>query len=493
MSAIYVFVGVVLLLITPHLWAQEWPENTSSESDDFYELGLDSTLADDYGWLSAINYSGYLKNETAYRFREPRSITKIRNIIYLDAQSDLGEQASMHFAGWAYYDLAYDIFNYETIAARLERNEGEPLQFIVNLPQEKDSPVADIRELYLDYYADNWDIRLGKQYILWGVLEGVRIVDEMNPMDFRELILLDLLDYRIPLWSAKLDYYSPVGDVQFVFIPDLRFHKPAPRGSEWQLQEESPGTRYPEDWNVYNSEYGARWSFNAFDTELSLSYFYTWDDFPVLFRTIRVDGTSDPVFFPTYTRISMYGATAVRQVGATILKAELAYVEDKFFGLSNTADQNNDGYVDTNGVAQKNHIRWGAAVDFVMMSWDVAAGISQWIILDYEETLIQEEVDTSVSAFVRKEFPQYSMVAQMLFLYLIDLEETYIKPKATFQITNNFQFAFGADLLEGSQSDFGSSSALVQGQQFDVSVQQAQFLGNFYDNDRVFVEFKYSF
>ncbi len=483
------------MLILPVLTgAQEWNEASSATDDEFYDLAIQSDSSEEgWDWLSGINYSGYLKNETAYRIREPRSITKIRNIVYLNLQTDLGESAAVNFTSWAYYDLAYDIFNYETIAARLERNEGEPLQFIVNLPQEKDSPVADIRELYLDYYASSWDLRLGKQYIIWGVLEGVRVVDEINPMNFRELILLDLLDYRMALWSAKLDYYSPLGDLQFVIIPELQFHKPAPKGSEWQLQEESPGTRYPESWNLYNTEYGARWSFDLFNTEFTLSYFYTWDDFPVLFRTIRVDGTVDPVFNPAYTRISMYGGTAVRQIGDVVFKAEFAYVEDKYFGLSNTADKNGDGFVDTSGVTQRDHIRWGAGIEYVLASWDVANGIAQWVILDYDETIIQDEVDTSLSVFIRREFPQYSMVVQMLYLHLVDLKETYIKPKAIFQITNNFQFAVGADFLEGSTSDFGSSSGLVQGQQFDVNIQRAQFLGNFYDNDRVFVEFKYSF
>ena len=174
-----------------------------------------------FGVWSKVKLNGYFKNETAYRVREPRSITKIRNIAYLDAEYPYNNFLDIKFSGWAYYDLAYDLFNYETIAARLERNSEEPIAFVENLAQEKDSPVAAIRELYLDMALETMDIRLGKQYITWGVLEGVMIVDEVNPMDFRELILPDLIDYRIPLWSGKLDYYTDLGSLQLIVIPDL--------------------------------------------------------------------------------------------------------------------------------------------------------------------------------------------------------------------------------------------------------------------------------
>lgn len=451
------------------------------------EQGVD--VRDQDLW-SKLQVSGYLKNETAYRIREPRSVTKLRNIAYLNAKYPVAQGLNFNFSGWAYYDHAYDLFNYETIAARLERNSDEPLAFIENLPQEKDSSVAAVREFYFDIGSKNWDARIGKQYIIWGVLEGVRVVDEMNPMDFRELILPDLLDYRISLWSTKVDYYTSYGDFEFVWIPELRFNKPAPPGSEWELLQEVPGTRRPESWRWENSEVGLRLSKDIADTEMTFSYFYTWDDFPVVFRTVQIGGNA-PEFYPTYTRLSIYGLTAVRQMGSYILKGELAYVKDKFFGRRNTADADGDGYVDSSGEAQKDHIRWGAGVDFVLFGWDMAVGGMQWVILDYEPGLIQRRHDTSFNMFVRREFPEYSMTVQALWIYLYQLNETYLKPKVMFQITNRFQVAVGLDIFDGARSDFGQST--IGQQVFDVSIQRAQFVGNFHDNDRVFLEFKYSF
>ena len=49
------------------------------------------------GFLENWTFNGYLKNETAYRYREPRSITKIRNILSLGGQYTASSSISATF------------------------------------------------------------------------------------------------------------------------------------------------------------------------------------------------------------------------------------------------------------------------------------------------------------------------------------------------------------------------------------------------------------
>jgi len=445
-----------------------------------------------------FNLTGYLKNETAFRYLEPRAFTKIRNIAYLRGRYAINDMAEITAAGWGYYDLAYDLFDYDTITARAERDRIQPLNFIENLSSRKDSGVIDLREFYLDLYLENVDLRLGRQFIIWGVMTGVRIVDELNPMDFRELILPDLLDYRVPLWSTRANIYLGDNEFQLVWIPDIQFHRPAPEGSEWELLQEVPGTVFPNSFTVANSEYGIRWSGTRFNTELTLSYFYTWDDFPVIFRhvpiePVAVDGVvAEPEFFPRYTRIHMYGATMQRQVGGQILKGEFAFVKDKYFGLG-TIDRDNDGILDNQGELQRDHIRWALGLDFNMWKTDISPGITQWIILNYDPAIIQGEYDTAFNLFVRKELPQYKATLQMLLIRMVTLGELYVKPKVTFNVTDLFQVSAGLDLFYGQQTQVGV--AAKNGKAVDILEieQRFQFLGNFQGNKRLFLEFKYSF
>lgn len=444
---------------------------------------------------SELNLSGYLKNETAYRFREPRSFTKIRNIVFLDINYPFNANVEFTASGWAYYDLVYDLFDYDVITARAERDRKQPLNFIEGLDEEKDSPQAAMRELYLDLFLGDFDIRVGKQFVIWGVMTGVRVVDEINPMDFRELILLDLLDYRRPLWTLKVDYFGENNSYELLVIPDLKFHKPAPKGSEWELLQNVPGTKNPNSWTLENTEVGFKVSRTIWDTELSLSYFYTWDDFPVIFRKVSVNNTSqrDPEFFPTYTRIKMYGLTFQRPFFGQIIKGEFAFVQDKYFGISNDVDRNRDGFVDHRGELRKDHIRWGLGLDFNIWKTDISPGIVQWIILDYQPEIIQDEYDTSFNIFIRKELPQHSAVFELLGIWPINMSEFYMKPKVTFNITEQFQLTTGMDLFWGDPSQQG---VFVRGGRATdiVDIQQRfRFFGNFDQNDRVFVEFKYSF
>jgi hypothetical protein len=453
----------------------------------------ETTQGDDrHSFLSDIQLSGYLKNETAFRYREPRSITKIRNVAYLNAKYPYSSHLKFNFSGWAYYDLAYNLFDYDTIAARFHRDASQPLAFLVTLPREKDAVGADIRELYADMFFGDLDIRLGKQFVVWGVLEGVRIVDEVNPQDFRELILPDLLDYRIPQWMAKIDYYRPEASYQLIWNPDMTFHKPAPPGSEWELLQEVPGTRYPKTFDYKNSDIGFKVSTTIRDTEMTFSYLYTWDPFPTIFRQVLIDQSIDPVFLPTYTRISMYGATFVKQLDSSILKGELAYVTGKYFAVFN-ADENHDGWLDKNGEFQRDHIRWGLGMDYNWLGADISPSIVQWIILDYDQAIIQDQFDTGLNLFVRKEFPESSSIFTLLAIYLVNLDEVYLKPKWAFRITDHFQIATGVDLFFGNGSQFGVSGVLDAAGNVTVPEQRSQFLGNFHDNDRIFLEFKYSF
>jgi hypothetical protein len=291
---------------------------------------------------------------------------------------------------------------------------------------------------------------------------------------------------------AKLDYYRPEASYQFLWIPDIRFHKPAPPGSEWELLQEVPGTRYPQSFNYKNSEFGYKVNTNLWDTELAFSYFYTWDDFPVIFRHALIDQSIDPQFFPTYTRLSMYGATFVKQLSSYILKGELAYVTGKYFAVAN-ADENHDGWLDKNGEFQRDHIRWGLGMDFNWQGADISPSIVQWIIFNYDPVIIQDQFDTGINLFIRKEYPDSSTIFSLLAIYLINLEEVYLKPKWTFRITDHFQIGAGADMFFGRSSQFGVSGVLDSLGNVVVPEQRSQFIGNFHDNDRVFLEFKYAF
>ena len=118
------------------------------------------------------------------------------------------------------------------------------------------------------------DFRLGKQIIRWGIVEGWRILDEVNPLDFKEHILRDVADRYIPLWMAKGDYYVGPLTIEGLWIPDIRGHEPAPLRSEWSQFQKLPDLqKVPR--NIKNSEGGVRVSGMVKGYEFALAYFLT--------------------------------------------------------------------------------------------------------------------------------------------------------------------------------------------------------------------------
>ena len=46
-----------------------------------------------------------------------------------------------------------------------------------------DRTFIELREAYLDYAGTGWDLRAGRQIIIWGVADGIRITDIISPME----------------------------------------------------------------------------------------------------------------------------------------------------------------------------------------------------------------------------------------------------------------------------------------------------------------------
>lgn len=73
-----------------------------------------------------------------------------------------------------------------------------------------------LRELYVDTKAGVADLRIGKQQVVWGTADGIKLLDIINPTDWREFVQNTMEDSRIPVWMAKAEVPVGQGDVQFL-------------------------------------------------------------------------------------------------------------------------------------------------------------------------------------------------------------------------------------------------------------------------------------
>jgi len=204
-----------------------------------------------------------------------------------------------------------------------------------------DNNQGELREFYLDAAIRNSSIILGKQQVVWGKADGLKVLDIVNPQDFREFILDDFEQSRIPLWTINAEIPINNLTLQLLFIPDLSYHEFANTGAAYEftsphiIPQLSPTTNVTfsplkKPVNLFNdADIGFRLSSFYQGWDLTLNYLYHYDDTPVLFRTLK-QGNSNITIEPEYKRSHLIGGTFSNTFGDLTLRGELGYLSDKY-------------------------------------------------------------------------------------------------------------------------------------------------------------------
>ncbi len=74
-----------------------------------------------------------------------------------------------------------------------------------------------LREAYIDAEVNDYSLRIGKQQVVWGTADGMKLLDAINPTDYTEMAQNQMEDSRIPVWMINAETDLPTGgNVQMV-------------------------------------------------------------------------------------------------------------------------------------------------------------------------------------------------------------------------------------------------------------------------------------
>ncbi|MDH5785738.1 MAG: hypothetical protein OEZ16_09035 [Chromatiales bacterium] len=265
---------------------------TITEIDKPWQLGGALTISTAYNYEHKAPATG----QTDYR-----GLSRLRGKLNLDHDYEFSNHWRSHLGGYAWYDLAYQINgrgNYSTEV--IDEYESE----------------VELGEAWLQGKLNRQtDIKLGRQIVVWGKSDNIRITDLINPMDNREPGMVDIEDLRLPLAMARLDYYTGDWGITALAIPEIRFSKQPPIGSDFYPM---PGPM-PDEAIPAQTEYGlaANGTFSGWD--LSLYWASLYDDTPY---SVVVAGSPEL----QHARITMAGSAVNIAIDNWLLKGEFAHL-----------------------------------------------------------------------------------------------------------------------------------------------------------------------
>ena len=179
---------------------------------------------------------------------------------------------------------------------------------------------ADFKEIYLlGRLSRALDVKLGRQIVVWGKSDSIRVTDVLNPLDNREPGLTDIEDLRLAVFMTKLDYYVGSWNISGISIPEIRFDKNPVFGHDFFPVKTPlpPADKPATSWGNAQWATSARGIFDGWDVDLYYARLFD--------RTFHIVPAAMPgTFVRQYPRISMYGADYNRALGNFLLKAEAA-------------------------------------------------------------------------------------------------------------------------------------------------------------------------
>lgn len=331
-----------------------------------------------------------------------------------------------------------------------------------------------IREAYLDTEIHGNFIRIGKQQVVWGQADGLKVLDLINPQQFREFILADTDDARIPLWMINAEF--PLGDasaLQVLWIPDLTYHALAQEGTPYAVSSplfipsSEPGipitgtTHHKPKDNLNDSDIGIQYSTFVGGWDLTANYLYHYHDMPV----IRVDANQQGVgIHSEFERNHLIGATASNAFDHVTLRTEIGYNSDTFHRRTQLIQ---GGIKQSDEVASVIGLDW-QGIENTLIS-------TQWFqshLLDYDHDILRPQTQHTASLLVRYTGMNDTLTIETLALHGFDQHDGVIQSSVAYQLESHITLWVGLDNFYGDEKgtfgQFRHQDRLTVGSQWSL-------------------------
>ncbi len=318
---------------------------------------------------------------------------------------------------------------------------------------------TELREFYLEGRTGRAHWRLGKQQVVWGQADGLKVLDVVNPQSFREFILADFDVSRIPLWTVNVDVPVGPASMQLLWVPDASGHALAPDGSVFEFQAE--GLAYPRSrpgldvvveevdrpTRVFaDSDAGVRVTSFLGGWDLSLNYLYHYQDFAVPFRKTDLSGPTPTLRFqPEYERTHLAGGTFSNAFGDLTVRGEVGFAFERYYPTARLSD--------SNGVVRTNELGYVLGFDWYGFDETVLSAqfFHSWVTRN-ANPMIRDENEGVATLLFQRDFLNDALVVENLWLHDLRKNDGMMRPKVTYEVQSGLLVYLGFDWFYGTKN-----------------------------------------
>ncbi|PIE64256.1 MAG: hypothetical protein CSA26_09270 [Desulfobacterales bacterium] len=386
---------------------------------------LESGAAEEQGaWQDRFALSGWLDAFQSVRLRSPHDSLSSRARLRLELTADMD---------WLYGFVSVD---------------GEK-----NREISSESGV-DLHEAWVEHVADSWDLRIGKQIIIWGRADGVQISDMISPPDYTESISRDLDEIRMPINAVRLRLLGEQLDTVLLWLPFFKAAVQPEGDNPWAVTPVFPenievlSTAVDKPVNsVENSEIALKFSAYLSGLDLAASIFHTWDDFPAMHRNITVTGNDVQVLFaPRHHRLTIFSLEGAKPWSDYVFRFEAAYYKGRYYQPASLFDQPD----------KKDAVKWLGGIDWSPGNdWTVTAQLVGDHICGDTALLARKRDQYLFTVHISKKLLGQTLTLATILYWQLDDGELFDRFKIEYDYNDAVALSAGIDFFTGDDGVFG--------------------------------------
>ncbi len=238
---------------------------------------------------------------------DSRGFTRFRSSLDVQADLFLADNWKGRIGAKFFYDSVYSL-----------RGRNDYTDAVLDAYEDE----AELTEVYLQgTLLPQLDLKVGRQVVVWGKSDNIRVTDIINPLDNREPGVVDIRDLRLPVTMTKLDYYQGDWNLSAIVLHESRFSKNPVFGNDFFPGHLPPPSEQTPVTSLDNQEYALAVNgvFSGWDLSFYLANVYN----------DRAHQEQIPTgIVLRHDRINMAGVALNIASGNWLFKGEAAYFDD---------------------------------------------------------------------------------------------------------------------------------------------------------------------